>query len=107
MNNKIKAFQPLLNRVLIKKLVPPQTTKSGIILTSKTSEKEARFGEVLAVGPGEVATNGNRLPTLLKKGDVVLLPEYHGTKVEMEDTEAEVMIYRENDILGIVEGYKH
>jgi len=36
----------------------------------------------------------------VKVGDKVLLPEYGGMKVEINDSSEEVFLYREHDILG-------
>jgi chaperonin GroES len=107
MNSRISSFMPLLNRCLIKKIVPKSVTKGGIILSEKSAEKDARFGHVIAVGPGDRDDKGNIIPTVVKIGDYVLLPEYQGSKVAMEDSENEYLIYKDTEILGIVEGVKH
>jgi chaperonin GroES len=93
-----KTLRPLLNRVVIKKAEALQKTKGGIILTSGKEEK-LNFGTVLAVGPGKALEDGKTRPMLVKVGDVVLLPEYGGTKVIMGD-ESEVYIYRDDDLMG-------
>ena len=36
-------------------------------------------------------------------GDDVLLPEYGGTPVKMGNPPTELFVYRDNDILGILE----
>lgn len=93
-----KTLRPLLNRVVIKKAEALQKTKGGIILTSGKEEK-LNFGTVLAVGPGKALEDGKTRPMLVKVGDVVLLPEYGGTKVVMGD-EQELYIYRDDDLMG-------
>lgn len=45
---------------------------------------------------------GNVIPPQVKAGDEVLLPEYGGTKVELEDKQ-EFHLFRESDILAKVE----
>lgn len=42
------------------------------------------------------------MPMDVKTGDRVLLPEYGGTKVELEDKK-EYLLFRESDILAKVE----
>ena len=106
MNSRIKTLRPLLNRILVRRILPEQKTKGGIILSEKATEKDARFGEVVATGPGSYDDKGNVLPLSVKVGDRVLLPEYQGTKVTMED-EHEYLLYKDTEILGVVEGYKH
>jgi len=107
MISRINSLKPLLNRCLIKKIVPQPVTKGGIILSEKTAERDARFGQVVAVGPGEKDDKGNVITPAVKVGEYVLLPEYQGTRVNMEDTEHEYMIYKDTELLGVVEGVKH
>jgi len=107
MFSRIHSFKPLLNRCLVKRIVPQSVTKGGIILSDKAAGKDGRFGEVIAVGPGDRDNQGNLIPTSIKAGDFVLLPDYNGSKVNMEDTENEYIIYRDTEILGVVEGFKH
>lgn len=45
---------------------------------------------------------GEHIPLSIKVGDVVLLPEYGGTKVELEDNK-EFHLFRESDILAKLE----
>ncbi len=107
MISRITTFIPLANRCLIKRIMPSAVTKGGIILSEKSTEKGARFGEVMSAGPGELDVKGNIIPNVLKTGDIVLLPEYQGTRVNMEDKDNEYMIFRDTEILGIAEGFKH
>ncbi|KAI9080424.1 hypothetical protein K1719_037538 [Acacia pycnantha] len=87
---------PTLNRVLIEKIVPPSKTTAGILLPEKSSKLNS--GKVVAVGPGTRDKTGNLMPVSLKEGDTVLLPEYGGTQVKLEDKEFH--LFREEDILG-------
>lgn len=105
--NKIKSFTPLLNRCLVRKVAPKPITQGGIILSERTSEKDARFGIVVAVGNGERTETGDIIKPNVSVGDYVLLPEYTGARVEMEDIENEYLIYKETELLGIVQGVKH
>jgi len=44
--------------------------------------------EVVAVGPGRRnLTNGEIIPVSVKEGDQVLLPEYGGQTIKLENTE--------------------
>ena len=56
-------------------------------------------GRVVAVGPGYRTESGQTVPMALKAGDKVLLPEYGGNKVVLEDKEYH--IFRETDIIGV------
>ena len=59
---------------------------------------------MIAVGPGHTDVTGTLHPTTLKAGDTVLLPEYGGTKVDLDGSSSEVggetFLFRESDILG-------
>ena len=57
------------------------------------------FGTVIAVGPGRYLDNGQLKPLTVKEGDVVLLPEYGGSKVTLGD-EKDYYLYREDDLMG-------
>ena len=52
----------------------------------------------MAVGPGDRDMSGTLHPVVLKAGDSVLLPEYGGIKVKIEDEE--MFLFRESDVLG-------
>jgi len=88
---------PLFDRVLIERFVAETKTKGGIMIPEKAQGKVLN-GTVVAVGPGQRADNGNTIPVSVKEGDRVLLPEYGGTKVEIENKE--YYIFRDSEILG-------
>lgn len=54
------------------------------------------------MSPFDFLQDGSFAPVAVKIGEKVLLPEYGGTKVELEDN-AEYQLYRESDILAKVE----
>ncbi|KAK4485632.1 hypothetical protein RD792_008275 [Penstemon davidsonii] len=91
-----KRLLPLLNRVLVEKIIPPSKTTAGILLPEKTSKLNS--GKVVAVGPGFHDREGKLVPVGVKEGDTVLLPEYGGTQVKLG--QKEYHLYRDEDILG-------
>nr|UJQ69879.1 mitochondrial 10 kDa heat shock protein [Diamesa zernyi] len=93
----LKKFTPMFDRVVIEKAVAETQTKSGIMLPEKSMGKVLE-GTVLAAGPGARAEDGKVLPISLKVGDRVLLPEYGGSKIVIEDKE--YFLYRESEVLG-------
>ncbi|XP_037939230.1 10 kDa heat shock protein, mitochondrial [Teleopsis dalmanni] len=100
--NAIKKIVPMLDRILIQRAESVTTTKGGIVLPEKAVSKVLQ-GTVVAVGPGSRnPQSGNYIPMGVKEGDRVLLPEYGGTKVELEDKK-EYMLFRESDILAKLE----
>ncbi|KAA8532566.1 hypothetical protein F0562_032618 [Nyssa sinensis] len=91
-----KRLIPTLNRVLVQKIVPPAKTTAGILLPEKSTKLNS--GKVVAVGPGTHDKAGNLIPVAVKEGDTVLLPEYGGTQVKLDDKEYH--LFRDEDILG-------
>ena len=57
---------------------------------------------MIAVGPGKYLENGTLKKIEIKVGDNVLLPEYGGSTVKLYGDQ-EYHIYRDDDILGILE----
>ena len=92
-----KSFRPLFDRVLVERFAPELKTKGGIVIPEKSSGKVLK-ATVVATGPGVQDKNGSVIPLNVSVGDKVLLPEYGGTKVTLEDTE--YFLFRDSDILG-------
>uniref|UniRef100_A0A3Q2ZPH1 10 kDa heat shock protein, mitochondrial n=1 Tax=Kryptolebias marmoratus TaxID=37003 RepID=A0A3Q2ZPH1_KRYMA len=89
-----RKFLPLLDRVLVERLTAETVTKGGIMLPEKSQGKVLQ-ATVVAVGPG---SKGNLQPISVKVGEKVLLPEYGGTKVILDDKD--YFLFRDGDILG-------
>lgn len=66
-----------------------------------TAKEKPQRGKVLAVGPGTPRDNGECTPPSVQIGDLVLYARYAGCLVEVDGKE--VVILREEDILGILE----
>jgi len=93
----LKNFVPLFDRVLVEKFTPETKTKGGIMIPEKAQGKVLE-GTVIAAGTGARNEDGKTIPITVKVGDRVLLPEYGGTKIVID--EKEFFVYRETDILG-------
>jgi len=93
-------IRPLHDRVIVKRLEEESMSKGGIIIPDSAKEKPAQ-GEVIAVGDGKILENGTKIEMNVKKGDKVLFSKYAGTEVKLEGEE--VLIMREDDILGVIE----
>ncbi|MBC7341512.1 MAG: co-chaperone GroES [Clostridia bacterium] len=94
-------LKPLADRVIVKVSTSEEVTKGGIVLPDTAKEKPQE-GEVIAVGPGRVLDNGERLTPEVKVGDRVIFAKYSGTEVKVEGEE--YLIIRDSDILAIREG---
>jgi chaperonin GroES len=92
-------LKPLLDRVLVKMIKAEETTKSGIILTSNSTEKP-QIAEVLEVGLGG-KEEGKEIQMYIKKGDRVILNKYAGTEIKYEGEE--LIIVKQSDILARIE----
>lgn len=93
-------IRPLNDRILVKRLEEEKKTAGGIIIPDTAKEKPAE-GEVVAVGPGKLNDNGERVALQVKAGDRVLFSKYGGTDVKIEGED--YLIMREDDVLGVVE----
>ena len=58
---------------------------------------------LVAVGPGRTMESGELKPVTIAVGDAVLLPEYGGTTIKMGADKEELVIYRDDDVPGILE----
>merc|ERR1712096_294758 len=92
-----RVITPFADRVLVQRLVPETTTKGGILLPEKSVGK-INEGTVVAVGAGARDASGNVVEPSVAVGDSVLLPEFGGTKLELDQNE--YMLFRESDLLG-------
>ncbi|CAB3379253.1 10 kDa heat shock protein, mitochondrial [Cloeon dipterum] len=96
-----KKLLPLFDRILVRRAEAVTRTKGGIVIPEKAQTKVLQ-GEVIAVGPGQRNNKGVVIPVCVKIGDKVLLPEYGGTKVQLED-DKEYHLFKETDILAKIE----
>merc|ERR1711893_201531 len=97
MAGALKRFIPMFDRVLVERFAAETKTKGGVLLPDKAQEKVLK-ATVVATGQGARTDSGQVVPPSVKAGDVVLLPEYGGTKVLLEDKE--YFLFRDGDILG-------
>jgi chaperonin GroES len=94
-------FRPLHDRVVVKRVDSEEKTKGGIIIPDTAKEKPQE-GEVIAVGPGARDEAGKIVPLDVKKGDRILFGKWSGTEVKLDGED--LLIMKESDIMGIVEG---
>ena len=94
-------IRPLQDRVIVKRLEEEEKTKGGIIIPDTAKEKPQE-GKVVAVGKGKLTEDGKLIPLDVKAGDKILFGKYSGTEIKVEGEE--LLIMREEDILGIIEG---
>ena len=93
--------KPLNDRVLVKRIEEAQVTKGGIVIPDAAKEKPIE-GKIIAVGPGKMSEQGQRMTLQVKEGDRVLFGRYAGTEIKVEGED--YLMMREDDILAIIEG---
>lgn len=93
-------IRPLADRILVKRIEEKEEMRGGIVIPDSAKEKPQEC-KVVAVGPGRVDDNGNRVPLDVKKGDRILMGKYSGTEVKIDGVEH--LIMREDDVLAIIE----
>jgi len=98
---RVMKIKPLHDRVIVKRVEEEQKTAGGIIIPDTAKEKPAE-GKVIAVGDGKILEDGKVRPLNVKAGDRILFSKYAGTEVKVSGDE--LLIMREDDILGIIEG---
>ena len=95
------SFRPLHDRVVVRRIEGEEKTKGGIIIPDTAKEKPME-GEVIAVGAGARNEQGAIVELDVKAGDRVLFGKWSGTEVKLDGEE--LLIMKESDIMGIIEG---
>jgi len=94
-------FRPLHDRVVIRRLNAEEKSAGGIIIPDTAQEKPME-GEVVAAGPGARNEQGHVVALEVKAGDRILFGKWSGTEVKLDGEE--LLIMKESDIMGIIEG---
>jgi chaperonin GroES len=96
-------IRPLQDRVVVRRLEEKELVKGGIVIPDTAKEKPQE-GEVVAVGDGKILNNGTRVAMDVKVGDRILFGKYAGSEVKLDGEE--LLIMREEDILGVLSNKK-
>mgnify|MGYP001354126554 FL=1 len=96
-------FRPLADRVVVKRVTEDTKTAGGIIIPD-TAQEKPQEGEIVAVGPGARDEAGKRIEMEVSVGDRVLFGKWSGTEVKIDGDD--LLIMKESDIMGILEGRK-
>jgi chaperonin GroES len=94
-------FRPLHDRVVVRRIEEDERTRGGIIIPDTAKEKPQQ-GEVITAGPGARDEKGVVQPLDVKAGDRILFGKWSGTEVKIDGEE--LLIMKESDILGVLEG---
>jgi chaperonin GroES len=95
-------IKPLADRVVVESLEEDvQTFAGGELVLPDTAKEKPQQGKVLAVGPGLLDEDGDRMPMEVKVGDTVIYAKYAGTSFKTEGRK-EILFLKESDILAIL-----
>ncbi len=92
-------FRPLHDRVLVRRVEADEKSAGGIIIPDTAKEKPQE-GEVIAAGLGKYKEDGTRQPLDVKAGDRILFGKYTSSEIKIDGEE--LLIMREDEILGII-----
>src|SRR5689334_17410620 len=98
--HQVANIKPLEDKIVVQASEAETTTASGIVIPDTAKEKPQE-GKVLAVGPGRIDDNGNRIPLDVQVGDVVIYSKYGGTEVKYNGEDYLVLSAR--DVLAVIE----
>jgi chaperonin GroES len=90
-------LKPLDDRVVVEPTEAEEKTAGGILLPD-TAKQKPQQGKIIAVGPGKLSDEGNRIALAVKVGDIVLYGKYSGSDVEVNGKELKIL--RETDLLA-------
>jgi len=93
-------IRPLGDRIVVRRLEEETKTAGGIYIPDSATEKPSE-GEVVAVGNGRTANNGDLIAMEVKVADKVIFGKYSGSEVKVGDET--LLIMREEDVLAVVE----
>ncbi|MDT8368441.1 MAG: co-chaperone GroES [Longimicrobiales bacterium] len=99
MSSAAEKIRPLADRVVVKALEESEQMRGGLYIPDTAKEKPQQ-GEIVAVGPGKLSEQGERLDPEVKVGDTVLYGKYSGTDVTVDGEE--FLILRESDVLAVI-----
>lgn len=93
-------IRPMADRLVVEALEETEEMRGGLYIPDTAKEKPQQ-GTVIAVGPGRLNDDGDRIPMEVSEGDRVLYGKYSGTEVTVDGHE--YLIVKENDVLAILE----
>ena len=93
------SLQPLEDRIVVRPAEAEEKTASGLVIPDTAKEKPQQ-GEVLAVGPGRIGDDNDRVPMDISVGDRVVYSKYGGTEITIDGED--LLILQGRDVLAIV-----
>ncbi len=94
-------IKPLHDRVIVRRIEDSTDKTAGGLYIPDTAKEKPQEGEVIAAGEGKYKEDGTRQTLDVKVGDRVLFGKYSGSEIKIDGEE--LMMMREDEILGIIE----
>ncbi|MEX2619356.1 MAG: co-chaperone GroES [Egibacteraceae bacterium] len=94
------SLKPLEDRVVVQTDEAEEVTASGLVIPDSAQQKPQQ-GTVVAVGPGRISDQGERIALDVSAGDTVVYSKYGGTEISHKGED--YLILSARDILAIVE----
>lgn len=95
------SIKPLHDRVIVRRVNDSNEKTAGGLFIPETAKEKPQEGEVVAAGAGKYKEDGSRQTLDVKEGDRVLFGKYSGSEIKIDGEE--LLIMREDEILGIIE----
>lgn len=95
----MSAIKPLADYIVAVAEVASTKTASGLFLPNGATEKP-KVAKVVAVGPGKVGDDNERVPMTVKVGDRILYKNYSETEVKVDG--APYLLVKEEDVLATI-----
>jgi chaperonin GroES len=96
-----KAFIPLDDRVLVRRMAVELRTPGGLYIPDTVSSAERPTqGQVVAVGRGHQDKKGRIRPLDVQNGDTVMFAPFSAAEITINNQE--LLVLREQDILAVV-----
>lgn len=92
-------IQPLADYIVAEAEVAATKTASGLYIPGNATEKP-KTAVVVAIGPGKVGDDNERIPVQLKVGDRIVYKGYSTTDVKVGDKD--YILVKEEDVLATV-----
>lgn len=92
-------IRPLADYVVAQAEEAASKTASGLYLPDNAKEKP-KTAKVVAVGPGKVGDDNERIPMTVKVGERIIYKSYSTTEVKVGNVE--YMLVKEEDILATI-----
>ena len=94
-------IRPLYDRIVVKRIEQQEQMQGGLYIPDSAKEKPQE-GEVVAVGKGKRLEDGKVVPLDVQVGDRILFGKYSGNEIKLDNEE--LLMMREDEVLGILEG---